>query len=351
MINKGGANQMKNSKFFVLMLLVAVVTLFATGNTGSKLYAQAKAPAKGAMDKSSWPQRLTLASGPTGSFSYTMGSPWASNIGALLGVTISTESTAGLPVNALMVNNKQAEIGICSTDIAYDTLAGAEWSQGKKLENIRAMAVFDSNVIQFYTNRRSGIKTFRDINGKSVNPSRAKSNCDTILRRLVKILDVKPSKITNVNPTDANGNLGDGLLDVAATMGSIPHPAPSEFEVNHDMVLFGLTREDAKKFSEQFPALSIYEIPANSYKNQKEPVITVGSYSMAIVGRELPDSIVYEMTKATFGSKKTLAAAYKPFAQIEQKNIIHSPIPLHPGAIKYYEEQGVKIPDRLKPSR
>ena len=71
-------------------------------------------------------------------------------------------------------------------------------------------------------------------------------------------------------------------------MGSVPHPAPSEFEVNHDMVLFGLTREEAKKFTEQFPALSIYELPANSYKNQKEPVITVGSYSMAIVSKELP---------------------------------------------------------------
>lgn len=342
---------MKNIKFLVLALLVAVVTLFTTGISGSKLYAQQKAPAKGAMDKSNWPQRMTLAAGPTGSFSYTMGSPWASNIGAILGVTISTESTAGLPVNALMVNNKQAEIGICSTDVAYDTLAGAEWSQGKKLENIRAIAVFDSNVIQFYTNRKSGIKTFRDINGKSVNPSRAKSNCDTILRRLAKVLDVKPSKITNVNPTDANGNLGDGLLDVAATMGSVPHPAPSEYEVNHDMVLFGLTREDAKKFSEQFPALSTYEIPANIYKNQKEPVITVGSYSMAIVGKDLPDSIVYEMTKTTFASKKTLAAAYKPFAQIEQKNITLSPIPLHPGAIKYYEDNGIKIPDKLKPSK
>ena len=167
----------------------------------------------------------------------------------------------------------------------------------------------------------------------------------------VKVLDVKPAKITNVNPADANGNLGDGLLDVAACMGSIPHPAPSEFEVNHDMVMIGLTREEAKKFTEQYPALSVTEIPANTYKNQKEPVTTVGSFSMAIVSKDLPDSLVYEMTKATFASKKTLAAAYKPFGQIEQKNITLSPMPLHPGAIKYYEEIGIKIPDKLKPTR
>ena len=342
---------MKKFKFLVLALLVMAMTLFAAGLPDSGLHAQQKAPVKEVVDKSNWPQRMTLAAGPTGSFSYTMGSPWASNIGTIVGLTISSESTAGLPVNAIMVNNKQAEVAICSTDVAYDTLAGAEWSQGKKLANIRAMAIFDSNVIQFYTNQRSGIKNFRDINGKSINPSRAKSNCDTIFRRLAQTLDVKPSKITNINPTDANGNLGDGLLDVAAAMGSVPHPAPSEYEVNHDMVLFGLTREEAKKFSEKFPALNSYEIPANTYKNQKDPVITVGSYSMAIVSKDLPDSLVYEMTKATFNSKKTLAAAYKPFAQIEQKNITYSPIPLHPGAIKYYEENGIKIPDNLKLSK
>ena len=333
---------MKKVKFLILVVLVATWVLAGVGPAEAQ---------DTKVDKSKWPKRLTLAAGPTGSFSYTMGSPWASNIGSILGVSISSESTAGLPVNAIMVNNKQAEIGICSTDIAYDALLGAEWSKGKKLENIRAIAIFDSSVIQLYTNRRSGIKTFSDLNGKSVNPSRAKSVSDTIFRRLIKVLDVKPAKITNVNPSDANGNLGDNLLDVVAVMGSIPHPAPSEYEVNHDMVLIGLTNEEAKKFTDQFPALSPNVIPANTYKNQKEPVTTVGSFSMAIVTKDLPDSLVYEMTKATFVSKKTLAAAYKPFATIEQKNITLSPLPLHPGAVKYYEEIGIKIPDNLKPAR
>jgi TRAP transporter TAXI family solute receptor len=335
---------MKRRKLLVLAGTLAGMSLARAG------LVLASEAAKG-VDKSNWPKRLTLVAGSAGSFSYTMGSPWASNIGTQLGVTISTESTAGLPVNAIMINNKQAEIGICSTDIAYDAVTGADWTQGKKLENVRAMTVFDPNVIQFYTNRRSGISAFKQINGKSINPSRARSNCDTVFRRMAKQFGISPSKITNVNPSDANGNLGDGLLDVAAAMGSIPHPALSEYEVNHDMVLIGLTREEAKQFVQQFPALTVYEIPANSYKNQKEPVISVGSYSMAIVSKDLPDSLVYEMTKATFATKKTLAAAYKPFELIEQKNIVHSPMPVHPGAIKYYEEVGVKIADKLKPAR
>lgn len=342
---------MKKMRVLFVALLVVCLASFAAGCSGSKPQGDQKAPAKGAVDKSNWPQKMTLAAGPTGSFSYTMGNPWASTIGTAIGVSISSESTAGLPVNTIMVNNKQAEVAICSTDVAYDALVGADWTQGKKLENVRAIAVFDPNVIQFYSNKKSGIKTFKDISGKSINPSRAKSNCDTIFRRMAEILEVKPSKITNVNPTDANGNLGDGLLDVAAAMGSVPHPALSEYEVNHDMVIIGLAKEDAKKFTEKFPALSMYEIPANTYKGQTEAVTTVGSYSMAIASKDLPDSMVYEITKATFGSKDTLAAAYKPFSKMEAKNIALSPIPLHPGAVKYYEEIGIKIPDKLKPAK
>jgi TRAP transporter TAXI family solute receptor len=327
------------------------MAFFAAGCGEKKQQEVQKDQVKAETDKSGWPQRLTLAAGSAGSFSYNMGSPWASTMGNSIGVSISTESTAGLPVNTIMVNNKQADIGICSTDVAYDALVGADWTQGQKLEDVRAITVFDPNVIQMYGNKKSGMSTFKDINGKSVNPSRARSNCDTTLRRLAEVLGVKPSKITNLNPADANGQLGDGLLDVAACMGSIPHPSVSEYEVNHDTVLLGLTREDAQKFVEKYPALSVCEIPAGSYKNQNEPVISVGSFSMAIVSKDLPDSLVYEIVKATFDNKSTLAAAYKPFEKTDPANIKLSPIPLHPGALKYYEEIGIKIPDNLKPAQ
>lgn len=341
----------KKAKFGIVLLLtlLMVVSVLVGCSSSSKEQKEPNTDQK-TVDKSDWPQKTTLASGPTGGFSYLMGSPWASTIGTSIGITISSETTAGLPVDAIMVNNKQAEVGVCSTDVAYDGWVGADWTEGKKLENIRGMIVFDPNVIQLYTDKKSGINSLSDLTGKSVNPSRAKSNCDTIFRRIADEFGIKPARIVNQNPTDANGQLGDGLLDAAAAMGSIPHPAISEYESNHEITLLGLSKEQAQTFCEKYPALTPYEIPAGTYKNQKDPVVSVGSYVMYVVSKDLPDSMVYEMVKATFDKKSDLASAYKPYSLMEAKNILYSPIPLHPGSIKYFEEQGIAIPDDLKPS-
>lgn len=66
---------------------------------------------------------------------------------------------------------------------------------------------------------------------------------------------------------------------------------------------------------------------------------------------DLPDDLVYQLVKTTFAKKAQLAAAHKSFARMEVSNIVYSTIPLHPGAAKFYEEQGVKLPERLKPPK
>lgn len=322
--------------FFTLLALMALA-----GFTAS-------APAQ---DKSKWPQRLTFVTGPTGGFGFPTGSAWASAVGAEVRIPISVEATTGLQVNPLMIEDKKAEVGLSAGDTSFEGWNGAEWTKGRQIRAQRAIVVLDPWVMQFYTTPKSGIKSLTDMNGESVNPSRRRSWTDNILRQMVDVLGLKPGRISNVGPADANSLLGDGRLDVAAVAGAIPHPAMSEFEVNHDMVLIPMTREQQQKFLAKQPALFAYDIPAGSYKGQKEPVPTVASYNIYIVHKDLPDSLVYALVKATFAKKEQLAAAHKSFARMEQKNIVYATVPLHPGAVRFYEEQGIALPDRLKQAK
>lgn len=299
-------------------------------------------------DKSKWPQRLTLATGPVGGFGHTTGSPLASIVGAEIGVPISVESTGGFPINTLMVDDRKADIGYSTTDVAYQGWQGAEWSKGKQARKLRALMVLDANVLQVYAPARAGIKTMSDLAGKSVNPSRRRSATDLVLRDALEAVGVKPSRVTNVSPSEANGLLGDGRLDVAAVMGSIPHPAVSEFEVNHETMLVAFSDAEVKKYLAKAPFMSVFEIPAGTFKNQKQAVRTVASFIMVVVRDDLPDSLAYALVKGTFSKKDALAAAHKSFGRIDPKNIAQATVPVHPGAIKFYEEQGVRIPDKLK---
>ena len=322
--------------------ILAVLFAFA-GATFSSADAAAQVP-----DKSKWPSRLTFVTGPAGGFGFPTGSAWASAVGSEVGIPISVEATTGLQVNPLMIEDRKAEIGLSAGDTSLEGWNGADWTKGRQIRAQRALVVLDPWVMQFYTTRKSGIAALTDLNGKSVNPSRRRSWTDNVLRDMVDNLGLKPGRISNVGPNDANSLLGDGRLDVAAVAGAIPHPAMSEFEVSHDMVVIPMSKDEQQKFLAKHPALFAYDIPANSYKGQTRPVPTVASYNIYIVHKDLPESLVYALAKATFSKKDQLAAAHKAFARMDAKNIVYATVPLHPGAARYFEEQGIKVPDRIK---
>lgn len=306
------------------------------------------APGAQAQDKKDWPSRITFATGPTGGFAYTMAAPWASTVGSAIGVAISPEATSGIPINVQMLQDKKVEAAVGTSDIVILGWRGDDFAKGKKMQDVRAMLMFDPNVFQLYTDARSDIRTLSDLNGKIVNPSRAGSGSDTIMRGVIKALGLKPKDIVNVSPAQANDLMADGRIDAAVGSGNVPHPAPSQYEARAPIRLIGFTEEEVEKYLAENPQLTRMVIPAGTYKGQDEDVVTVGSYIMFIAHKDLPASLVYEMIKATFANKADLANAYKAYGKLEADHILRSPIPLHPGAVQYFEEQGITIPDKLK---
>lgn len=299
-------------------------------------------------DRAKWPARLTYATGPVGGFAHTTGSPWASLIGTDTKVPVSVEATAGFSINILMIDEGKADIAMTTSDLAYQGWEGADWSKDRKLRNQRTIMVFGANVMQIYAARKSGLKTIADLNGRSANPSRRRSGSDLVFRSLMDAAGIKPARITNQNPSDANSLLGDGRLDAAAVTGGLPHPAVSEFDASHEMAMIGMTDDDLKKFLQKNPYLSPYEIPAGVYKGVTAPVKTVAGFVVVSVRADLPDNLVYALVKTTFDKKDALAAAHKSYAAIDPKNIAYATVAVHPGAAKYYAERGIKVPEKLQ---
>ncbi len=305
------------------------------------------AAAQSAAARGDWPARVTFAPGPVGGFGYPIGSSWASIVGAAVGIPISVEATAGFSVSLAMVDDRKADIAMTTSDLTYEGWEGADWSQNKKLRNQRTLMVWDANVMHFYTTAKSGIKTLTDIGGHSANPSRRRSGADLVFRDMMDVLGIKPSRISNANPADANSLLGDGQLDVAAVSGTPPHPAITEFQTNHDLVLIGLTDAERDKFVKRYPYMAAFDIPANTYKGQKSAVKTVASYIVIAARADMPDTLAYALVKETYAKKGTLGSAHKSFTELDPKTILQSTIPVHPGAAKFYAEQGVKLPEKL----
>ena len=135
----------------------------------------------------------------------------------------------------------------------------------------------------------------------------------------------------------------DGLIHASLTAGGLPHPAVAALSSTRSVVQFGVMGADAKKFQKANPALSLADIPANTYKGQTKPVPTLGDWNVMIVHKDMPADKVYEVMKATFANIDKWTSVHKAARTTKPENIKDlKQYPLHPGAARYYKEIGLK---------
>ena len=130
----------------------------------------------------------------------------------------------------------------------------------------------------------------------------------------------------------------------------VPAPVIMEMEASNEINLLTMTQEDFSKLLEAYPYWTQGVIPKGTYKAAKEDIHVISLWNFAVAHKDLPEDLVYDMTKATFEVLPQLANAVKDMAKTKPEDILYSSVPLHKGAIKYYREIGLTIPDKLIPA-
>ena len=117
-----------------------------------------------------------------------------------------------------------------------------------------------------------------------------------------------------------------------------------------DLTILGFTEEQIARANSEFELWPAYEIPADTYPGQSEAVTTIAQPNFLAVRDDIPEEDVYLITKTMYENLpflQNIHAATKDMAL--EKALAGLPMPLHPGALRFYEEQGIEVPDRLKP--
>lgn len=115
-----------------------------------------------------------------------------------------------------------------------------------------------------------------------------------------------------------------------------------------EMTVLEFSEEDVATMNHEFPLWETYEIAAGTYPSQEETINTAASPNIFVVRDDVPEGIVYNMTKMLWENLATLqeihGATRSMAIEIALRGI---PVPLHPGALRYYQEQGINIPEHL----
>ncbi len=290
------------------------------------------------------------------------GGSWFTIVGGLsayLSGQISDLNVTAIATGGSVDNNRQARKGNLDAWLTHSLTAYDNWNgvgvfkDQPPFHSLRLLSGVYENHHHFVVLANSNITEFSDLKGKKVCVGSAGSggavNSENILRAIGLWDQITPQHLT----WSAGGRaLTDGQVD-AFGISSAPAPAIVTAEAQHTIRLLELTDQEFDIILKEYPAYKKSKIPAGTYKSLKQdsPCIAFQVYWAGHQDAD-PESI-YKMLKVAFDPKnaKPLGQIHKHLKSLSSSfdGMISLGIPLHPGAVKFWKEQGLSIPKELMP--
>lgn len=328
----------KTLKFFLIIMCAANLTgiVFGTSETAAKT------------------EYISIATGGTGGVYYPYGGGlaeiWTRHVP---GVQAVAEVTGASVENTRLVDRGESLIGEIMNDVAYQAYYAEGRFKGKP-QKILAMFQMYPHHYHIVALKGSGIKTIYDIKGKRVSVGAPGSGTEFKTNLVFKVLGISYDdfKVHRLSFTEQANALKDGTIDVGIWDVAAPTSSIMDLATTRDIVVLSFSDEDINKIVKAYPFYSPFVMPPGIYKGQDYSVKNPSVWNTVISTSNVSEDLVYKLVKALFQHKDYLEKIH-PFAKYTtpENAITAAPIPLHPGAIKYYRELGLKIPDRLIPKK
>jgi len=302
-----------------------------------------------AQDRSNWPGEITIGTASQGGTYFVYGNGFAGYISEALGINATGEVTGGPVQNVTLVQTGDHLMGLVTMGPAYDAWNGkSELAPGLEHKDIRALFPMYQTPFQVVALKSSGITSVSDLAGKRVSVGPAGGTPGTYWPQFMTALGVE-AKISNAGAADAGGQLADGLIDAFAFAAGVPISAFAELAAQQDVVMFGFTPEEQGKVLEAYPAMAPFNIPSGTYSGHDYDQGTVALWNFAIAHKDMPESLAYEITKLAMENNDRMLQIHATASETRPENWDKNTfMPFHPGAVRYFAEKGITIPDTLK---
>jgi len=303
-------------------------------------------------------QFITIVTGSTGGTYYPIGTILANHFNTVMmekGFKFSAQSSGGTVENLDMMHRGEAEMAIAMANLTGFAYTGTVQYEGKeKIEGLRYVMGLWPDVTQFVVSGASGIETWGDLRGKKVAVGPAASGTEFSSRVLLKSLaglSFDDIKAEYVGYSEAAQALQNGQLDAFNAEAGFPVGAVAELYAGRQEVkMMEFSAEDLEKLRVDAPFYAGVVIPAGVYPGQEKDLRVAGIKSALIVNSDVPEDLVYEMLKIIYSKKDDLLNEHAAFKLVDFDNPIDGLFgaPLHPGAVRFFSEIGMAIPeDRL----
>lgn len=287
---------------------------------------------------------INVLTGGTSGVYYPLGAALSKIYGEKIeGARTQVQATKASVENLNLLQQGKGEIGFAlgdSVKLAWEGNADAGFKA--PLDKLRGIAAIYPNYIQIVAAKESGIANLADLKGKSLSVGAAKSGTELNARAIFAAAGMgygDLSKTEYLPFAESVELMKNRQLDATLQSAGLGVSAIKDLATSVAIQMVAVPADVVTKLGAPYVAATI---PAGTYQGQDADVPTVAVVNFLITHSDVSDETAYQMTKQLFENLPEMEAAHKAAAQIKLEGALTGmPVPLHPGAERYYKEKGM----------
>jgi TRAP transporter TAXI family solute receptor len=257
------------------------------------------------------------------------------------GIHATAEATVASVFNVEAIQRGDADLAFTQGDVAYVAFKRGTSGNPQPHTRLRGVAVLYLNVVQIVTDRNSHLESVSDFRGRRIGVGAAASGTEVVARIIIeahglKYADVHPEFLSF---SEVAEKLERGSIDAGFVVASYPVAAITDASRVVDVRLIPVAHDVIERIRGEYPFLRPATVPGGTYRHQKADTETVGVDTLLVCREDLPEELVYQLTKNLFEGVPELTARHAAASLIDPAQGPATPIPLHPGAARYYRER------------
>ena len=287
-------------------------------------------------------ESLTFGTGGDSGTYYAYGGTLAGYVTEHTDTSVTAVASNGSQTNIEDIASGAIQLGFVPSDVLSYAYQGTRLFE-EPVTNFSTVAALYMEQVQIVT-LNPDIKTVADLAGKNVSIGAVGSGVYFNALDVLGAYDLTEADITPQYQDFATSvdSLKDGKIDAAFIVAGAPTTAVVDLASGNDIYLVSLDQEHIDKLIESSPYYSAYTITADTY-GTPEDCTTVAVGAVVIAGNDVSEDAVYDFVSTIFDNKGSLGHAKEAELDLEFATSITN-VPYHPGAAKYFQEQGVTVP-------
>jgi len=262
------------------------------------------------------------------------------------GIKCTAPSTGGSVANVNAIRGGEQTMGVAQSDVQYHAYNGTDmFEEQGAYEDLRAVFSVHPEPFTVVARADSEISTFEDLKGKRVNIGNPGSGQRATMQ---VVMDAKGwtmddlGQVTELKSAEQAQALGDNNVDAIVFTVGHPNGSIQEATTTVESVLVPVDGPEIDQLVGENPYYSKAIIPGGMYQGNEEDTPTFGVGATFVTRADVPEDVIYEVVKAVFENFDRFKRLHPAFANLEPEQMISNNLsaPLHPGAEKYYKEQG-----------